>query len=61
MNQWFVNLEDAGVRLVQIDDEAVIPEVHIELERSLRDSYKWSKTIRRIPARPFVELRPDHS
>jgi len=33
MSQWFVGLED--VRLSQIDDEAVIPEVHIELERSL--------------------------
>ena len=33
MSQWFVNLD--GVRLIQIDDEAVVPEVHIELERDV--------------------------
>lgn len=31
MNLFFVKLE--GVRLIQIDDEAAVPEVHIELER----------------------------
>ncbi len=34
MNLFFVNLE--GVRVIQIDDEAVVPEVHIELERRCR-------------------------
>ena len=33
MNLFFVNLE--GVRVLGIDDEAVVPEVHVELERSL--------------------------
>jgi len=33
MNLFFVNLE--GVRLIQIDDEAVVPEVHVELERGV--------------------------
>jgi transposase len=33
MNLFFVNLD--GVRLIQIDDEAVVPEVHVELEREL--------------------------
>ena len=33
MNLFFVNLD--GVRLIKIDDEALVPEVHIELERSL--------------------------
>ena len=33
MNLFFVNLD--GVRLIKIDDEAVVPEVHVELERSL--------------------------
>jgi transposase len=33
MNLWFVNLEH--VRLIQIDDEAPIPEVHIELIRTV--------------------------
>ena len=33
MNLFFVNLE--GVRLIQIDDEAPIPEVHIELVRDV--------------------------
>ncbi len=31
MNLFFVNLE--GARLIQIDDETVVPEVHVELER----------------------------
>ena len=33
MNLFFVNLE--GVRLIQIDDEVVVPEVHVELEREV--------------------------
>ena len=33
MNLFFVNLD--GVRLIQIDDEADVPEVHVELEREL--------------------------
>ena len=33
MNQFFVNLE--GVRVLGIDDGALIPEVHIELERDV--------------------------
>ena len=33
MNQWFVDLE--GVRVIQIDDEATPPEVHIELVRTV--------------------------
>ena len=33
MNLFFVNLD--GVRLIQIDDEAVVPDVHIELEREV--------------------------
>ncbi len=31
MNRFFVNLK--GLRPMQIDDETVVPEVHIELER----------------------------
>ena len=31
MNLFFVNLE--GVRLIRIDDETVVPEVHVEFER----------------------------
>ena len=33
MNLFFVNLD--GVRLIKIDDEAVVPEVHVELEREV--------------------------
>ena len=33
MNLFFVNLD--GVRLIKIDDDAVVPEVHIELEREV--------------------------
>ena len=33
MSQWFVGLED--VHLIQIDDEAAVPEVHIELARTV--------------------------
>ena len=33
MNRFFVNLE--GVQLIQIDDEALVPEVHVELVREV--------------------------
>ena len=33
MTLYLVNLD--GVRLIKIDDEARVPEVHVELERSL--------------------------
>jgi hypothetical protein len=33
MNLYFVNLE--GVRVLGINDETLIPEVHIELEREV--------------------------
>ncbi len=33
MNNWFVKLD--GVRVIQIDDEATPPDVHIELLRTV--------------------------
>ena len=39
MNLFFVNLE--GVRLIQIDDEAPIPEVHVELVRDVAGCATW--------------------